>query len=348
MAEIMFDGPVTPDDLTEFVREVPSRRNLVLYNEFPVRFEEDNTVDFSEIVRTNRTAKYRSFDGRIHVSRRDAAGEKRVRLAPLSTSLSEGELERLNQEFARLGGQNERARERAIYNDAEQLTREVQNRLELAWGDTLTDGSLTISELGQIADYGIPGNHLVAPSVAWTDTTNGLVLTNLRAWADVWKATNGYFPGRIKTSLRMLRLAQRNKEVIDAVYGSTQGRTRVGISELNDLLRDEGLPTFDESYDSEFSVEVNGTDTTVRTIPDDRVMLMPTDLGELGHTAMGVSATALELVNSSRADLDFEEAAGIVGVVIKTGPPFRQQVFVDAVGQPVLDDAKKLLVADAA
>lgn len=341
---IMFDGPVTPDDVTEFVREVPSRRNLVLLNEFPTVFEEDNTVDFSTIVRTNRTAKYRSFDGRIHVSRRDAAEERRVKLAPLSTSLSEGELERLNREFARLGGSNERARERAVYNDAEQLTREVQNRLEMAWGDTLTDGSLTIAELGQVAEYGIPANHLVAPTTAWTDTTNGVVLTNLRAWADVWKATNGYFPGRIKTSLRMLRLAQRNKEVIDAVYGSTQGRTRVGLNELNDLLRDEGLPVFDESYDSEF--DVDGVST--RTIPDDRVLLLPTDLAELGHTAMGVSATALELVNSSKSDLSFEEAAGIVGVVIKEGPPFREFVFVDAVGQPVLDDAKKLLVADVA
>lgn len=341
---IMFEGPTTPDDVTAFVREVPSRRNLVLLNEFPVRFEEDNTVDFSEIVRTNRTAKYRSFDGRIHVSRRDAASERRVRLAPLSTSLSEGELERLNREFTRLGGSNERARERAVYNDAEQLTREVQNRLEVAWGDTLTDGSLTITELGQVAEYGIPGNHLVAPGIAWTDTTNATVLTNLRDWADVWKATNGYFPGRAKTSLRMQRLAQRNKEVIDAVYGATQGRTRVGLSELNDLLRDEELPVFDTSYDSEFDVD----GATVRTIPDDRVLLMPTDLSELGHTAMGVSATALELVNSSRSELDFEEAAGIVGVVIKEGPPFREFVFVDAVGQPVLDDAKKLLVADAA
>lgn len=341
---IMFDGPVTPDDVTEFVREVPSRRNLVLLNEFPVRFEEDNTVDFSTIVRTNRTAKYRSFDGRIHVSKRDAAEERRVRLAPLSTSLSEGELERLNQEFARLGGSNERARERAIYNDAEQLTREVQNRLEIAWGDTLTDGSLTITELGQVAEYGIPGNHLVSAATAWTDTTNATVLTNIRDWADVWKATNGYFPGRMKTSLRMLRLAQRNKEVIDAVYGATQGRTRVTVSELNDLLRDEMLPVFDESYDSEFDVD----GVTTRTIPDDRVAMLPTDLAELGHTAMGVSATALELVNSDQSDMSFEDAAGIVGVVVKEGPPFREFVFVDAVGQPVLDDAKKLLVADVA
>lgn len=341
---IMFDGAVHPDDVTEFVREVPSRRNLVLLNEFPVRFEEDNTIDFSTIVRTNRTAKYRAFDGRIHVSKRDAAEERRVRLAPLSTSLSEGELERLNQEFARLGGSNERARERAIYNDAEQLTREVQNRLEMAWGDTLTDGSLTITELGQVAEYGIPGNHLVAAGAAWSDTTNATVLTNIRDWADVWKATNGYYPGRMKTSLTQLRRAQRNKEVIDAVYGATQGRTRVRIQELNDLLRDEGLPVFDESYDSEFDVD----GVTTRTIPVDRLVMLPADLSELGHTAMGVSATALELVGDDRSEVSFEEAPGIVGVVIKEGPPFREFVFVDAVGQPVLDDAKKLLVADVA
>jgi hypothetical protein len=46
-------------------------------------------VDFSEIVRTNRIARYRSYDGRIHVSERDggsaASGSSCM---PLSTSLS--------------------------------------------------------------------------------------------------------------------------------------------------------------------------------------------------------------------------------------------------------------------
>jgi hypothetical protein len=62
-----------------------------------------------------------------------------------------------------------------------------------------------------------------------------------------------------------------------------------------------------------------------------------------------VSATALELVNSDQSDMSFEDAAGIVGVVIKEdGVPFRQYAYVDAVAMPILANARRLLVADVA
>jgi hypothetical protein len=153
---------------------------------------------------------------------------------------------------------------------------------------------------------------------------------------------NGVRPGAIRTSQRNLRLMQRNKEIIDAVHGATQGRTRVNRSELDDLLTSEGLPTVGDPYDTQ--VDVDGTGT--RTVPENRVLLTPATLAELVQVAMGVSATALELVNSNQVDLSFEDAPGIVGVVEKIGPPYREFTFVDAVGMPILTDAKRLLVAN--
>lgn len=348
---IWYDAPVAPDDLTTFTREVPVPRELTLLSEFPREDLETNTVDFAEIVRTNRTAKFRSFDGRIHVSERDAGSEKRVKLLPLSTSLSEGEYERLQREFARLGGSNSAALERAIYNEGEQLTREVQNRLEMAWGDVLADGKLTINENGYAgeADFGVPANHkttIAANDKKWAAANLATMtpLTDLQAWSDVYRQTNGFAPGRAKTSLTRLRVLQRSKEVIDAVYGATQGRTRVSVQQLNDLLRDEGLPVFDEPLDGTF--DVDGTPT--RVMADDIVSLMPTDLRELGYTAWGVTATALELVESDKADLSFEEAPGIVGVVEKIGPPYRKFTYVDATAMPILSNARRLFVADVA
>lgn len=347
---IVFDAPVEPDDFTAFIRDVPVPAEFTLLNEFPIIHEDDNTVDFAEIVRTNRTARYRSWDGRVHVSARDTASEKRVKLAPLSTSLSQGEYERLQREFARSGGTRQQVLERAIYNEAEQLTREVQARLEQAWGDVLTDGKLTIDENGLYneADYGVPGTHIVAPTVQWTVANLATMtpITDLVAWSDVWAASNGgQRPSRLKTSLARLRIVQRSKEVIDAIYGATQGRTRVSVSELNDFLRGERLPAFDEPYDT--AVDVDGS--TVRTIADDKVVMLPANLGELGSTRMGVTATALELVDSEKSDMSFEQASGIVGVVFKEdGVPFRQYTYVDAAGMPVLTNARKLLVADVA
>ncbi|KIA63006.1 major capsid protein [Nocardia vulneris] len=343
---ILFDAPVVPDALTTFVRRVPTPAVNTLSTLFPTVYKDTNTIDFAEIVQKNRTAKYRSFDGRIHVSERDVGSEKRVPLAPLSSSIGVGEYERLQLEFARTGGTFKQALANAIYNDGENLTREVLNRVELAWGDVLTDGILSINDDGfeSTADYGMPANHAVAPGTAWTDLTNATPLTNLLAWSDVWNTTNGTRPASMLTSLRVLRLMQRNKEVIDAVHGATQGRTRVTVTELNDLLESESLPTVRPPYDTQLNVD--GVDT--RVIADDKVIFLPENLGELGFMAYGLTATALELLDSRKTDLSFSDAPGIVGVVIKDGPPFRQTTYVDAVGQPVLSDAKKLLVADVA
>jgi len=342
---IFFDAPVTPDALTAFIREVPIPSELRLLANAGERIETDNTVDWAEIVQTNRTARFRSFDGRIHVSARDTGSERRVKLLPLSSSLNMGEYETLQLEFARTGGTRNEALANAVYNDALKLTREVQFRYEQAIGDVLTDGKLTIDENGfkGEADFGVPGNQIVTAAPLWTDTTNATVLTNLVAWFDV-QVANGYTPGALRTSQRMIRLMQQNKEIIDAVYGSTQGRTRVNREELNDLLVSEGLPPLLEPYDTQ--VDVDGTDT--RTIPDDRLLMTPASLDDLVEVATGISATALQLVNSNQAEMSFEDAPGIVGVVEKVGPPYREFTFVDAVGMPILPDAKRLLVAKVA
>lgn len=346
---IFFDAPVEPDDLTTFVREVPVPQQLTLLSEFPRRDLETNTVDFAEIVRTNRTARYRSFDGRIHVSERDAGSEKRVNMIPLSTSLSMGEYERLQLEFARLGGQNQQALARAIYNEAEQLTREVLNRLEVAWGDLLGDGKLTINENGFAGetDYGLAAlGNLVTPTVQWTSANLATMtpLQDIETWSDVYLTTNGVRPARMKTSLARIRVVCRSAEVINAIYGAQTGRTRVSLNELNEFLAGEGLPTFDQPVEGSFDVD----GSTVRTLAADKVVFLPQDLSEVGYTAYGVSATALELVNSNESDLSFEEAPGIVGVVEKIGPPYRQFTYVDGVAMPIITNARRLMVADVA
>lgn len=344
---LVFDGPVTPDALTTYVRAVPTPADIALDQLLPDRYFDSNSIEFAEITRTNRTARFRTYDGRLHVSRRDGASTSRITLPPLSTSLSMGELERLQLEFARTGGTNTAALVRAIYDDATALTREVQYRMELARGDVLTDFRFAMGLDGEPggleADFGAPAGHLVAPATLWTNTGTATVLTDLVAWSDTYTDSAGRRPGRALTSTRIARLMQRNAEVINAIAGSASGRTRVTMDELNDLLQSENLPRV-TTYDT--NVDVDGVSTKV--VPDDRLMLAPADPDELGYTAWGVTATALELVGSNLAELDFEDAPGIVGVVEKVGPPYREFTFVDAVGMPVIGNPRALLVADVA
>jgi hypothetical protein len=339
---IFYDAPVVPDDLTAFLREVPTRRELNFLAGFPVIYADTNTVDWAEIIRTNRTARFRSYDGRIHVSQRDAGSTKRVAMPALSSSLSMGEYERLQLEFARTGGTATAALERGIYNDGERLTYEVQNRMEQAWGDVLYDGILTINEEGfqGEADFGVPANHKVTAGTLWSDPS-AAALDDLISWSDTYEATNGDRPGATRLTRANLRALQRNEQIVGAVHGSTSGKTRVNLTELNDLFDSEGIGPVRELPIAR--VDVDGTNTPV--MADDKVILTPDDLGELGHTRFGVSATALELVDSNEAELAFEEAPGIVGVVEKVGPPYRQFVFVDAVGMPILEDARRIFQA---
>lgn len=347
---LFLEAPVAAESLTAFVREVPFGSNLGLTNLFGRRDVDDRFVDFAEITRTNRTARYRSWDGRIHVSTRDTGSETKVPLIPLSSSLNMGEYERISLEFARNGGTNTARLARAIYNDADQLTREVQNRVEMAWGDALSDGVLSISEGGLTGsagtvDFGVPAGQKVTVGTNWDTVATAPALTDLQTAVDTYITNNGFAPGFILTSNRQHRNLRRNAEVIDAVEGSTSGRSRVGIQDVRDLLASElnGVTLLDP-YDS--SMDVDGV--TTRVLAEDKVILLPPNLDDLGYTAWGVSATAMELVGSNAVDLSFEQAAGIVGVVIKEGPPFRQNVLVDAVALPILTNGALMSVLDVA
>lgn len=345
---IFFDAPVEPDALTTFVREVPvnragqTRRLLDMFNRLDV---DDNKVDFANITRTNRVARFRSWDGRIHVSTRDTGKENKVQLPPLSSSLNMGEYERLQLEFARTGGTNEQALARAIYNDAEILTNEVLNRLELAWGDLLTDGKFTMmaSEGGLEADYGVPADQFITVATPWTTVATAPALSDLISAYDLYVSRYGN-AGQLLTSLRVQRLLTQNQEIINAVAGDQTGRTRVNLSELQGLFASEGLPPLADPFDE--SLDVDGV--TTRVLADDKLVFLPPNLDDLGRTAMGITATALELVNSNESDLSFEDAPGVVGVVEKVGPPYRQFTWVDACGMPVLTDSARLMTLDVA
>lgn len=344
---IVFDGPVSPDALTTTIRQLPVPRSNALTELFGTFTRDDNRVEISELTRTNRVARFRAFDARLHTSERDVLSDKTVRMIPLSTSSPAiGEYERLQIEFARNRGGDRQAQINAIYNDAANGAAEIRNRAEMALGDVLADGKFTLSNEGGLsieADFGPPGTHVVTAAAAWS-TIATTALTDLYAWVAVYVATNGFAPATILTSQTVLTSVMTNTQIINAVYGSAAGRTRARLVDVNDFLLGEGLPTFRAPYDASFDVD----GVTTRVIPVDKLIMLPPNPSDLAGFAYGVSATALQLVNSSESLMDFSDAPGIVGVVDKDGPPYREQVFVDAVGLPVLKAPKLLFVADVA
>ena len=341
---IVFDGPVTPDALTTFVREVPTPADQVLNLILPDRTLNRNTVDLQELTRVNRTARFRAFDARLHVSERDSTVTKQVKLPPLSSSVSVGEFERLQLEFARLGGTNQSALVDAIYDDATNLAREVRARMEQARGDVLTDGKFTLAGEGNLtmeADFGVPGNHIVSAATPWSTVASATVIADLTSWVNTYVATNGSRPTGMVVSTRVMNYMLQNAEIRTLAASLAGAPGLVTRPALDAALQAFGLPPVSLVYDS--NVDVDGV--TTKVIPDDRVILY----GEnVGYTAWGITATALELAQAAEADLSFSDAPGLAGVVIKEGPPFRQFTYVDAVGMPVLENPRRLFIADVA
>lgn len=335
---------VEPAHLTGFVRELPTPANYTLNRWLPDRTIRDIEAAWDQLTRLNRAAQFRAYDAETPIGQRDSFERRRVQLPPLGQKTVIGEEERLRLEVARSGGNNTGAMVEAIYNDAELNTRATHSRMELARGDVLTDGKFTLTDENGLtieADFGVPGSHLVSAGTVWSDHTNSDPLVELRSWSDTYTDSAGEPPSWALTSRTVVGHLLQN-ENIRAMFGSLAGTpTIITRAQLNQLLAAHDLPQLVEYHTL---IDVGGVST--RPVPASRVVLLPQDPTSLGYTAWGITAEALELVSGSNPSLEFEDAPGLVGVVMKEGDPVRTWTKVAAVSMPVIVDPNRLLVAN--
>jgi hypothetical protein len=307
---------VDPAALTAFVREVPTQSNQILNTFLPDRVLPDIEAVIDSVTRVNRAAKFRSYDAETPIGQRD-----------------------------RTGGQANQGLVDAIYNDAVTNTRAVRARMELARGDVLTDGKFTLTSENGLTletDWGVPAGNLVAPAGdLWSVIATATPLADIRTWADTYTALNGEPPAVALTSRAVVSNMLRNAEIRGLAASLGGVPSIVTRAQLQTVLEAHGLPTIVE-YDTQ--VNVNGSDA--RVIPADRFIMLPQDPSTLGYTAWGITAEALELAGVSNPTIAFNDAPGLIGVVLKEGDPVRTWTKVTGVGMPVIVDPNRLMVAD--
>lgn len=344
---MIVDEYIEPAVLTGFVREVPTPYNLVLNRYLPDRNIGDIEAAIQQVTITNRAAKFRAWDTETPVSKRDVFRQSKVKLPPLGTKIPVGEHERLMLARISTGGDNRNSYVQTIYDDAERLTREVYNRMELARADVLLDGKFTLNENGLIgleADFGLDSSHLVTAGTVWSDHANAAPLQDLKAWNDLFVDETGEDPGVMLTSNTVVNNMLMSAEIRSLFY---RGQTLSGSpdlitpQQLNQVLQAYGMPRI-ETYNTKIEVD----DVSTRVIPEDKVIFLPSDPNSLGFTAWGITAEALELAAGQNPSLEFEELPGLVGVVMKEGDPVRVWTKVGAVGMPMITDPRRLIVAD--
>lgn len=354
MANIIYDL-VDPVELTDYVRQFS---NEMLQNAFGLqKILPNRLVDDLEFrVRKGGltdvdVAEFRAWDTQPALTGRPGITRVRGEIAPVSRQIALLEEESLRLRSLQRGTNNPIIN--AIFDDSERMTRAVEGRIELARGDVLVDGIVTIAENGLqlTADYGMPATHKVNAAVAWTaaNAATALPITNLLAWLETYNTDTGEMPmGLLMARKRLAGLAV-NAEV--RAYASSGGTTpsRVDMATIQGIFSDQGIPPImglgtdpqgGPFYDTK--VRVNGVST--RVIPDDKVIFVPPNTEPVGETFYGLTAEAVRLIE--RKLMRSEGGPGIVSLVLQNDNPVQTFTLATAVALPVVPNADLLFTAD--
>lgn len=281
-----------PTDVTGFARAALAD---LAVNQFTLSaFLPDRPIDDLEyrFVRGGEglaeAATYRAFDAESPIAARPGITRVSGELPPISRKIRLGEYDRLRQRKLDTGITD------ALYTDTERMTRAVAARVELARGQALETGKVTIAENGVAAviDFGRTAAHTnVAPANLWSEAATATPIADLLAWYQTYQATNnGLTPGAILTSRKVLNNILRTQEVRNLGAANGVSPSIISPATLATILEAYGLPPITLN---DARVSVNGTAT--RLITDSSLILLPSAGDEqLGATLWGTTAESLE------------------------------------------------------
>lgn len=334
MALTLDNDTVPAVELTGFVR---TALDALPENAFTLnQFLPDTTVDdinFSANVGGNglsRPAEFRSYDAESQITGRGTARKITGELPPISVKTRVSEYNRL-----KLRHLTPELRD-AIEEDAVELAKQIHARAEIARGELLQTGKVTIAENGLAleADFARKASHTQTAATLWG--AGGNVIDDLLAWQSIYRATNGSGPARALVSQKILSTVIRNPTVAEAVYGSNPGTRLVRLSDLNDLLASHGLPAF-EVYEA----KVQGAAAPQEVLDPNKLLFLPDSGRNIGKTLWGTTAEALD----SDYAIDSTEAPGIVAGTYSDKDPVAQWTKVSAIMLPIAPNTDLTLSA---
>lgn len=344
MANIVYDL-VLPQLLINYARAFDNEvlRNRFTLEEFlPNRPIEDLEYRIRKGTITDvDTAEFRAWDTPAPMTGRPGVTRIRGEIAPVSRQIPLGEEESLRLRALERG--NDDPIITAIYDDVERMVRAVQARVELARGQLLSTGKVTIAENGLAieADFGLPGTHNVTAGTVWTNTASATPLTDLLTWQDTYITDTGTQPSTVLMAMARLGNLFLNAEMRGAAAAQGTTPSRINRDMVDAIFAANGLPPI-STYD--VKVRVNGVQTAIW--PTDKVAFLPEASEPLGHTFYGITAEAIKL--RSKGMIEASAMPGVVAVVTETDHPVQTFTVGTAVAMPVLPNPMLLFVADVA
>ena len=333
---------ITPAELTGYARA--AQDDIERAQGTLARFLPNTTVP-DVVVRTivasdgsGQLAQYRAFDAETPLGYGGTAQRKTFELLPLGLKERVSEYELLRgrsgvQEQLILGG---------VLKATRRVVEAIVKRLEVARGQVIDTGSLTINEnkVVQTVSFGRPGGNTVTASVLW-DAGSGTPkpIDDLIAWCDYYASVNdGAQPGALLVSRKVVAVLQRVAEIRTLVATMAGTPTIVSIDALNSVLSGSGLPPL-----VVFDRKVNGT----RVTNEKKVYLLPEvvdpNSGEnnLGATFVGPTLEA----DDPRYGIGAADQPGVAVGAWKTDDPIAAWVRSNAVAMPILVNPVASMVA---
>lgn len=326
---------ILPAELTGYVREAQANQppnQFAMAQWLPYRAIDDLSYRYNRGAGgLTDAAEYRAYDAESQVGKRPGVVRVEGQLPPISRKVRLGEFDRLRQrKDPTVGIRN------GLLTDAENMTRQVSARVELARGDAVTNGSITINENGVIAtvDFGRKGSHSVTAGVLWSNLTSAVPLTDMTSWLATYIASNGVPPGATVLTTPVLGYLLRNSEIrgLASVGGVTPSLVSQAV--LRDIFTAHGLPPF---YVIDTQVSVGGAAT--RIIPANVAIFLPAptdptnpDGTELGATLWGTTAESLD----PSYGLAEGDEPGIVAGVYATADPIALWTKAAGIALPVM------------
>lgn len=295
------------------------------------------------IVRTRREARrvapFRAFDAESPIGARPGVETRSGALPPISEKLPLTEGEQL--ELDALYRNMDRALVTQLFDDAATEARRVAGRFELARGEVLTTGELTISENGldlDTVEFGVPADHFIVTTDDHVNDPAADVVGDLTDAVALYRDVNGFAPG-VALTRSHVRTGWGKNAGFRQLAGSILGTpSRVTNSQVSQVLEEFDLPPI-VTYDR----KAIGTDGVERPIiPDNTVVFLPPDGERLGNTQLGVTAEARRL--ASARVINNEDLAGMTAVTMVSDDPVTMWTKVGAIGLPVIDNPEALMV----
>ena len=329
---------ITPAELTGFARaaqEDVERRKATLARWLPNYSVPDVVVRTLVAQDGNGAlAQFRSFDAETPIGSGGTGQRKVFELLPLGLKERVSEYDQL-----RMRGNDAQA---MILGGVEKAAMRVANavvdRLEVARGQALDTGALTINENGvvQTMTFGRPAGNTVTAATLWSGA--GDPIADLITWADVYQAGNqGAMPGAIVTSRRVLLALQRNAKVIAAAAAPGSNIAMVSADVLTALLASYGLPPV-----VVFDRKIRGQNV----LPDNKVYLLPAAVDPNGQSELGATFYGQTLESGEpEYGIGAADQPGLVVGAWKTKDPIAVWVHSNAIALPVLVNPVASMVA---